>query len=389
MIQRTIKKTVQDHLGRGKIIILYGARRVGKTTLAKEIGSEHGNWSYLSCDEPNVRDGLTNKTSRELKSFIGESKLVVIDEAQRVPNIGITLKLLIDTYPDLRIIATGSSSFDLANKIREPLTGRAFTFHLYPFSLTELAAFYPRTELDALIPERVLLGMYPAIAMANQEEATSELRTISADYLYRDLLAYNGIRKPELLEKLIRLLAMQTGSLVSYTELGDTLRVSRQTVESYVRILEQAFIIFTVTPFTRNLRSELSKKRKIYFYDTGIRNAILDNLSSIDRRTDIGPLWENFVIAERLKLLNNSGRYRHMHFWRTHDGQEIDLVEVEGEDIHAFEIKWQHPRQYSPPPKWSDGYKDIPVVLITRNGVFDHLIEKGWRNKNTDAFESV
>jgi predicted AAA+ superfamily ATPase len=375
MIQRTIKKTIQDHLGKGKIIILYGARRVGKTTLAKEIASEHGDWSYLSCDEPNVRDSLTNKTSAELKSFIGESQLVVIDEAQRVHNIGITLKLLIDTYPDLRIIATGSSSFDLANKIREPLTGRAFTFHLYPFSLAELAVHYPRTDLDALIPDRVLYGMYPAIAMANHDTARSELRSISADYLYRDLLAYDGIRKPELLEKLIRLLAMQTGSLVSYTELGDTLRVSRQTVESYVRILEQAFIIFTVTPFSRNLRSELSKKRKIYFYDTGIRNALLDNLSSLELRTDIGPLWENFVIAERLKLLNNSGQYPHMNFWRTHDGQEIDLVEVEGERVRAFEIKWQNPRQYHSPRKWNEAYKDAPVVLITRSNIFDHLIE--------------
>lgn len=374
MIRRTIKKAIQEHLGRGKIIILYGARRVGKTTLVKEIGNEHGKWSYLSCDEPNVRDRLTNRTSAELKSFIGDTELVVIDEAQRVPNIGITLKLLIDTYPHLRIIATGSSSFDLANKIREPLTGRAFTFHLHPLSLTEIASLHERTELDALLPERIELGMYPAVATTNRSEATEELRTITTDYLYRDLLAYEGIRKPYLLEKLTRLLAKQTGSLVSYTELGDTLQVSRQTVENYVRILEQAFIIFTVTPFSRNLRSELSKKRKIYFYDTGIRNAILENLSPLDRRTDIGALWENFVIAERVKLLNNAGRHPRFHFWRTHEGQEIDLIETEGEDIRAFEIKWQKPRQYKIPSKWIEAYSHIPVTLITRENALDHLL---------------
>lgn len=375
MVKRTIKTTIQEHIGRGKVIIIYGARRVGKTTLVKEIGAEHGDWVYLSCDEPNVRDGLTEKTSRELRSFVGDVSLVVIDEAQRVPNIGLTLKLLIDTYPDLRVIATGSSSFDLVNKIREPLTGRAFTFHLYPFSFSELAQSYDRPTLDALLSDRIVYGMYPSVVLAKDRNAAEEeLRAITSGYLYRDLLAYDGIRKPDLLDKLTRVLATQVGALVSFTELASTLGVSRQTVESYVRILEQAFIIFSLTPFSGNIRSELTKKRKIYFYDTGVRNALLENLNPVDWRPDTGGLWENFVMAERLKRAGNAGRTVAMHFWRTHDGQEIDIVEKESDILHPYEVKWQKPRSQRTPPKWKVAHSDAPVEIIHRGNFLDFLL---------------
>lgn len=374
MIKRSIKNAIIAHLGKGKAIIIYGARQVGKTTLVKEIGKEQGNWVYLSCDEPNVRERLTGKTSLELMSFIGNVKLVVIDEAQRVSNIGLTLKLLVDNYPGLQIIATGSSSFELANKIKEPLTGRAFTFHLYPLSLAELTETHDRSMLDGILPERVRLGMYPAIATANEREANDELRAISTDYLYRDLLSYEGIRKPDLLDKLTRCLAGQVGSLVSYSELANTLDVSKQTIENYLGILEQAFIVFSVTPFARNVRSELTKKRKIYFYDTGVRNALLDNLNPLDRRTDTGALWENFVIAERMKLLANEGHHVRLHFWRTHDGQELDLIETEGDVLRAFEIKFRHPERYKIPPKWSQAYPAVPVHIISRETALAHLL---------------
>lgn len=373
MIKRAIKEAILGHIGKGKVIVIYGARQVGKTTLVKEIAGEYGDFVYLSCDEPNVRDRLTNKTSAELKSFIGNPSLVVIDEAQRVSNIGITLKLLVDTYPHIQVIATGSSSFDLANKIREPLTGRAYTFHLYPFSFAELESVWPRPTADALLEERIIYGMYPAIATTDRAAAGEELKAITSDYLYRDLLAYEGIRKPELLEKLLRLLAVQVGSLVSFVELSNTLDVSKQTVENYIRILEQAFIIFPVTPFTRNARSELTKKRKIYFSDTGVRNALLQNFNPLANRTDAGALFENFVIAERIKVLSNAGRDASFHFWRTHDGQEVDLVEREGTRTRAFEVKLYEPKRYAAPPKWSALSPEIPVELITRENIFEKL----------------
>lgn len=373
MFERIIQKDIEAHLPLGKIIVLYGARRVGKTTLVKEIADKHGDFVYLNCDEPNVRDRLTDKTSVEMKSFIGNAKLVIIDEAQRVRNIGLSLKLLIDTYPELRIIATGSSAFELSNSVREPLTGRTYTFHLHPLSLAEISAGISRPELDAQLAQRITYGMYPSVALRGDTLAEEEIRAITADYLSKDILAYEGIRKPELAESLAKLLAAQTGSLVSYSELANTLNVSRQTIESYIRILEQAFIIFSLTPFSGNIRTELTKKRKIYFYDTGVRNALLGLMGDINHRIDLGAVWENFVISERVKSLQNAGKYVSFHFWRTHDGQEIDLIEREGEALRAYEIKWQQPKTYRTPPKWKAKYPETTVQVITRANLLEMI----------------
>lgn len=372
-IERTIKKQIKDLLFKGKIITLYGPRQVGKTTLIKEIGEEYGNYSYFSCDEPDVRERLTNKTSIELKSFIGNKKLILIDEAQRVPNIGITLKLLIDNYPEIQIIATGSSSFELANKINEPLTGRQIIFHLFPFSFLELNTKYNDLDLYRQKEDRIIFGMYPNVIFNGEITKEKVLSLISNEYLYKDLLIYEGIRKPLLLEKLIKLLATQVGSLISFSELANTLDTSKQTIENYINILEQAFIVFSVLPYSTNKRSELTKKRKIYFYDTGIRNALLENTNILNKRTDVGHLFENFIIAEKIKYLMNENRQVKFYFWRTHDGQEIDLIEEEKGEKRAFEIKWQDNKILKTPPKWINQYPDTPLQFINKDNFLEFI----------------
>lgn len=372
-IERTIKKQIKDLLFKGKIITLYGPRQVGKTTLIKEIGKEYGNYSYFSCDEPDVRERLTNKTSIELKSFIGNKKLILIDEAQRVPNIGITLKLLIDNYPEIQIIATGSSSFELANKINEPLTKRQIIFHLFPFSFLELNTKYNDLDLYRQKEDRIIFGMYPNVIFNGEITKEKVLSLISNEYLYKDLLIYEGIRKPLLLEKLIKLLATQVGSLISFSELANTLDTSKQTIENYINILEQAFIVFSVLPYSTNKRSELTKKRKIYFYDTGIRNALLENTNILNKRTDVGHLFENFIIAEKIKYLMNENRQVKFYFWRTHDGQEIDLIEEEKGEKRAFEIKWQDNKILKTPPKWINQYPDTPLQFINKDNFLEFI----------------
>ncbi|MCC6323910.1 ATP-binding protein [Candidatus Nomurabacteria bacterium] len=373
-LKRTIKDHIKNYIFKGKIITIYGPRQVGKTTLVNEIAKAYGEYGYFSCDEPDVRDKLTNKTSFELKQFLGHNKLVIIDEAQRVENIGITLKLLIDNYPETQIIATGSSSFELANKIKEALTGREVAFHLHPFTFLELSQLYQTLDLYRQKEERMIFGMYPDVVLEKTIPKEKMLSLISNEYLYKDLLSYEGIRKPMLLEKLARLLATQTGSLISFSELANTLDVSKQTVENYIKILEQAFIIFSILPYSENVRSELTKKRKIYFYDTGVRSALLENTTMLDRRIDTGFLFENMIISERVKYLSNQARNVKFYFWRTHDGQEIDLIEIEQNQKRAFEIKWQKPTNYKTPPKWKNNYPNIPVTLIHKDNFLDYLL---------------
>ncbi len=365
IINRTIQKSVESSLFKGKIVIIYGARQVGKTTLMKAILEKYPESSgYLNCDEPDIRNALTEKTSTELKAFLGNKKLVVFDEAQRVKNIGLTLKLLVDNFPQIQIIATGSSSFELSNKIAEPLTGRKYEYHLYPFSLQELKNIYSDLEIDRLLERMMVFGMYPGIVRADAD-AERELKELAKSYLYKDALQYQNIRNPEVLEKLLQALALQIGNEVSYNELSNLIGIDKNTVGTYIRILEQAFIIFRLNPFSRNLRSELKKLRKIYFYDPGIRNVLINNLNPLNLRQDAGVLWENFMISERLKRNNNHGISARSYFWRTKQKQEIDYIEEVNEKLFAFEFKLKKDK-IRPPKPFLEAYPESRIELINK-----------------------
>lgn len=369
LITRLIESEIDKHLFLGKVIIIYGARRVGKTTLAKSLLDKYPeNSSYLNCDEPDVRQALTNKTSSELLAYVGQRRLVVVDEAQRIQNIGLTLKLLVDSNPEIQVIATGSSSFDLANKINEPLTGRSFVFELPPIFLLE--ASESSVEINRLLENRMLYGLYPEVVV-KPSLATEILRNIYQNYLYKDILDYQGLKNPDILEKLLSALALQIGSEVSFTELAGLIGIDQKTVASYIKILEQIFVIFRLPPMSRNLRKEISKSRKIYFWDTGIRNTIINNFNPLSLRSDVGPLWENFVIAERQKRNFIAQKTPNKYFWRTWSKSEVDYIEEEGGVLSAFEIKWQ--KNAKVPKLFSKTYPNSTWKLINKLNFLDFL----------------
>jgi len=373
MIRRTIQDTIEQSLFKGKAIIIYGARQVGKTTLIMAIQNAAAVPSiFLNCDEPDVRRALSDKTSTELKMLIGNNKLVLIDEAQRVGTIGLTIKLLTDTAPDIQVIATGSSAFALSSRIEEPLTGRKREFRLYPFSLTELGQKYSPLEIKRIVERCMIFGLYPEIINA-PEAAETALREIARSYLYKDMLTFQQIRNPEALERLVQSVALQTGSEVSYNELAQQVGVDKKTIESYLRILEQSFIIFRLGSFSRNLRNELKKSRKIYFVDTGIRNAVINNLNPPELRNDVGGLWENFVIAERMKRNHNQQLFPNTYFWRSHQKQEIDYLEELNGELTGYEIKWREKRM-KVPAGFRAAYPDCPLSLINRENMTEFAL---------------
>lgn len=339
VIKRTIQEKIEDKLFKGKVIILYGPRQVGKTTIVKEIQNKNiSNSIYFNCDEPDIREKFENKTSTFLKELIGKKKIVIIDEAQRVKDIGITLKLIIDNFKDIQVIATGSSSFDLANKTAESLTGRKYEFYLYPLSIEELNPETNKLEIDRTLENRIIYGSYPEVII-NSSEAEDNIKLIAKSYLYKDILQYQNIKNPDILEKLLQSLALQIGNEVSYNEISNFLDIDKKTVASYIEILKKAFVIFELKPFSRNLRNELRKLRKIYFFDTGVRNALINNFNSLDKRNDAGQLWENFIISERIKINNNHGNDYNIYFWRTHNKKEIDYIEEKNGMLYGYEIK--------------------------------------------------
>lgn len=373
MIERSVKKDLVSRLFGGRVLVLYGARRAGKTTLVREILREFdGSDLYLNCDEPDIRLSLEGCTSTGLKRLFGDVRLAVIDEAQRVKDIGLTLKLAADSLPDIQVIATGSSSFELANRTVEPLTGRKFEFHLHPLTLTEFEQTGTPFEVRRLLPERVVYGMYPEVSCAALPKAEAVLRELAGSYLYKDVLAWKDIRHPEILDRLLRALALQTGSQVSYSELSSTLGIAAETVETYVRVLEQAFIVFRLPPYSRNLRTELRKLRKIYFWDTGIRNAVLNDFRSLENRPDAGAIWENFVISERMKALGNAGLSRRSYFWRTHQKQEVDYLEEADGSLLAAEIK-RTARKTRIPLTFRKAYPEAATEIIDPSRVWDFV----------------
>lgn len=366
IIKRYIQKEIEQALFKGKILVIYGPRQAGKTTLIQEIQKRHPNdVVYLNCDEPDIRAAFTNATSTAMLAFIGNKRLVFFDEAQRVENIGLSLKLLHDTNPNLQIVATGSSSFELANKINEPLTGRKHEFFLPPISIHEFSDAYGQLEAIRTIEQRMIFGMYPEVIIGGAAQAKQTLIEITSSYLYKDILAHQRIGHPEVLEKLLRALALQIGQEVSYTELAQTVGVTKQTVERYVELLEKTFVIFRVPPLYRNRRKEISKLRKIYFFDTGVRNILLNSLNDLSLRQDTGALWENFLMSERYKITSGSQELVNRYFWRTYDQREIDYVEEKNGVLHGYEFKWKT-ASYRPPKAFLDLYSNTPVTLITK-----------------------
>ena len=375
MIKRTIQTKIEQWFFKQKVIIIYGARQIGKTTLVKKIAADYGqDFLYMDCDLISNRELLQIQEVQQLKSFIGQYKLLIIDEAQRVQDIGLTLKILHDHFPDLQIIATGSSSFDLSNKISEPLTGRAITFMLYPISVAELNQQYNKLELHARLEIMLRYGLYPEIVDRPESEARELLAMLSGNYLYKDVLEFEQIKKSDLLIRLLQLLALQLGSQVSYHELAVTLGVNQNTIRRYIDLLEKSFIIFRLTSFKRNLRAELGKSFKVYFYDLGIRNSLINNFNHLGLRTDTGGIWENFCIVERLKLNNNKRRFATSYFWRTYDQKELDYIEERDGLLRAFEFKWNPKAKVKKVKQFFEAYPNSEFTVVNRENFLQELL---------------
>lgn len=374
MIKRSIENLIKGQLHGGRAIIVMGARQVGKTTLLKQVFSTDSNdVLWMSGDEPDVRGMFENMTSTRLRSIIGNHRVVIIDEAQRIEDIGIKLKLIIDQIPSVQLMATGSSSFELANKINEPLTGRKWEYKLFPLSFTELVNETNLLEEKRMVPHRMVYGSYPDVVTHPGKEVAI-LRELTESYLYKDILEFDRIHKPEKLTKLLQALAYQVGAEVSYNELSQLCGLDAKTVASYISILEQAYIIFRLGTFSRNLRNELKNSRKIYFYDNGIRNALIGNFSQVENRTDVGALFENYAIAERMKRKEYLMDYAKSWFWRNTNKQEIDYIEEKDGKIHAYELKWNPKRKASAPLSFRNAYPDADFTVINRDNIEDLLL---------------
>ncbi|NIA31981.1 MAG: AAA family ATPase [Actinobacteria bacterium] len=374
MIKRKLQEVILSHLHKGKIVLLLGPRQAGKTTLVREIVKLAGlSTLWMNGDETDVRDLLSDTTSTRLKAIIGNHQLMVIDEAQRISNIGITLKLIVDNIQDVQVIATGSSALELANQITEPLTGRKYEYFLYPVSFVEMVNQTNILEEKRLLEHRLVYGYYPEV-VTKQGEEQELLRMLSESYLYKDLFVWKDIKKPALLEKLLQALAFQLGNEVSFRELGEIVGVDNQTVERYVDLLEKAFVIFRLGSLSRNLRNEIKKSKKFYFYDNGIRNAIIRNFNPITLRQDKRALWENFLIAERLKVNHYNRRWVNCWFWRTHAQQEIDYIEEYAGQLYAYEFKWSPQKRVHFSKSFLKAYPESTIKVINIDTFMDFIM---------------
>lgn len=365
MITRKLETVIQSRMFKGKAIILLGPRQTGKTTLLKKITTgQNQDVLWLDADDPFVRSQLTNANIADLKRLVGNYKIMVVDEAQQIKNIGLTLKLITDHIPNVQLLVSGSSALELAEEISEPLTGRKYEFFLYPLSFEELLDHYGWMEEKRLLEQRLLYGSYPEI-VTTTGNVKETLSLLAGSYLYKDIFKYKDLRRPELLERLLQSLALQLGSQVSYNELSRMIGADIETVERYISLLEKTFVIFRLPSFSRNVRNELKKSRKIFFYDNGIRNAIINNFSPLNLRNDKGALWENYLISERMKFLHYNGLYANRYFWRTQQQQEIDYLEDTDGTIHAFEFKWSNTTKAKIPVTFSIAYPDHTFEVVT------------------------
>lgn len=374
MITRELQAKIEQKLFDGKAIVVVGARQVGKTTLFNEVlRNRPEKILRLNLDEADARELLTNPTMAELQQLIADNTIVMVDEAQRATDIGLTLKRIQDNFPQVQLMVTGSSSLDLRARINEPMTGRKWEYMLFPLSTGELIRTKGILFVRQSLESRLIYGSYPDV-LNYQAEVRETLTNLTGSYLYKDLLELEGIRRPALLEKLLVALALQMGSEVSYNELAQTVGTDSKTVEKYIDLLEKCFIVFRLQAFSRNLRNELKKSRKIFFYDNGVRNAVVQNFAPLALRADTGALWENFFISERLKANHYAGRYAKSYFWRTKSQQEIDYVEECDGMFRAFELKWNPKRNTAAiPAAFTQAYPVSEAVVVTPDNYLEYL----------------
>lgn len=373
MIKRAIEEAVKNQLFKGKAIVLLGARQVGKTTLLKKISENSEDVLWLNADEPDVIELFDEVNSVRLKQFFGNKKMVIIDEAQRIQNIGLKLKLITDSIPEVQLIATGSSSFELANSVNEPLTGRKWEYKMFPLSFEEMVNQHGLLDEKRSLNHRLVYGYYPEVVthLGNEKEI---LKQLTDSFLYKDILMLEQIKKPEKIVKLLQALAYQVGSQVSYAEIGNMIGLDSKTVEKYVLVLEQSYVIFRLGSFSRNLRNELKNSKKIYFYDNGVRNAVIANFTIAENREDIGKLWENFLVSERVKKTAYHNEWKNSWFWRTKEQKEIDLIEESDGKMEAFEFKWNENAKTKIPKQFLENYKESNFTIITPKNYENFLL---------------
>jgi len=372
MIKRELEKTILSKLGTGKAIIILGPRQTGKTTLLEKVAEESGEYLLLDCDDSYTRNLLEDVNTEGIRQILGNHKTVFIDEAQRVKNIGLILKIMTDKFKKVQVLVSGSSSLDLLSEISEPLTGRKWEYMLFPISWNELYNHTGHLHSMQQLEQRIIYGMYPDV-INNPGNEKEILKQLTGSYLYKDLLSFQGIRKPDLLEKLLRALALQLGNEVSYNELASLLQVDKKTVSTYLDLLEKAFIVYRLQPYGKNLRSEITTSRKVYFYDTGLRNALVSNFNSLDIRQDTGALWENFLITERMKFIHYSSIWANCFFWRTSRQQEIDYLEERDGKLFAWEFKWKKLKPARFPKTFLDAYPDSFTTLVSKDNFMEFL----------------
>ena len=372
MIDRLIRDRILADFGKGKVVVLLGARQVGKTTLLKSLCKSYSKALSLNCDNYDDAILITDKTSTELESLLSPYDVVFIDEVQRVKNIGLTLKKIGDLRLKTQVIVTGSSSLGMADEINEPATGRLLEYGLYPFSSRELANATSERDERRMLATRMVFGYYPEVVV-DSSDSKRILMTLVNSYLYKDLFTFKGIKKPDFVQKLVRALALQVGSEVTYNGLSNLLGVDKQTVENYIDLLEKCFIVFRLSSYSNNHHTELKKGKKVYFYDNGVRNAVLNNFAPLELRGDVGALWENFIVSERIKRNALVGSYAQLYFWRNHNQSEIDLVEEADGYLKAFEFKWNPKKKASMPAAFSSFYPDASYEVITPDN-FWHFV---------------
>jgi predicted AAA+ superfamily ATPase len=369
MFPRILENRIREKIGGGKAIVLVGARQVGKTTLIRSILKDV-DFLFLDADDPTIRSMLTNPNTEQIRTILSDNKIVFLDEAQRISGIGLTLKIITDQFKDVQLFVSGSSSFDLGNALNEPLTGRKWEYEMFPFSWEEYENKIGFIKSEQQLENRLLYGFYPEV-INNQGKERETLNGLVNSYLYRDILAFSDIRKPEVLEKLLQALALQMGSEVNYNELSQIVGINKVTVQKYIEILEKGHIVFKLNSFSRNLRNEIKQNRKIYFYDNGIRNMIIGNFNPLELRVDKGALWENFLVSERRKQNLYKDTFSKMYFWRTKQQQEIDFVEESNGQIFGFEFKWNS-KKSNFPQKFIETY-NAETFLINKENFRDFV----------------
>ena len=364
MIQRILKEQIKDQMFKGKAIVLMGSRQTGKTSLLTEIFPSEQDALWFSGDDVDVQGMMENMTAQRMRMLLGDRKVIVIDEAQRIKDIGLRMKVITDQMKDVQLVVTGSSAFELANRLNEPLTGRKWEYQLYPLSFAEMVAHHGLLTEKRLLTHRLVYGYYPEVVTSTGNER-NVLKMLADSYMYKDVLAMGNIKKSDKLLTLLQAIAFQVGDQVSYSELASTVGIDVKTVESYIDVLEKCYIIFRLPSLSRNLRNELKNNRKIYFYDNGIRNALISNFSQMELRTDSGALWENFAISERIKFTAYNQLWCNRYFWRTHEQKEIDYVEDSDGNLSAFEFKYNPKKKVTVPKHFAEAYPDAKFKVIT------------------------